>query len=656
MTAAEHEEELHRGGGGGASPSFRDAEYGSMALATEVGRHYSIPIQGSIQDEDCGLLFRHDRHDRQQQDSPAPSTASSTEAESEGFLSERPTIVAAARRGCCCGGSGGSIRPLDDAWFRCLGFAENPLQSTTATGERNSAAADLRLSMLSNFSTAYNILNISFALPIMKGLYPTTATAASGAANVDDGSLCSSALIAGMIVGQVAGGALGDALGRHRAMTVVMACQVLASLLSACVVDDFSFFHTSGGMGGSNNNSHAVSIYHVLAATRFVLGLGAGGVYPLAATLTAESSKASGGTRAKSVALAFSSQGMGYLAVPVIAYLIVAGTMGTNSNNNNNNNVETTTTTTGRWTADFAWRLLLALGALPGIVLTVLRTRRRLPEKQRRLTLAERLPSVTGPEKPGVQPRVVPVSITDAIGMERNLWRKMMGTGGCWLLFDILFYGNTLFQPVVLSAAFGKSETVQKAARDSAILALMALPGYFVSVYAVGKQSPRFIQIQGFFVMGMLYLCIGVLFETLAGHKIVLLVVYGATFFFSNYGPNATTYMLPSMTFSRACRSTLNGVCAACGKAGALIGTMVFVAAADRYGHQAVFLACALLSFVGCIITLACVPGKVGTVDPDEDEYQSMTGQERFEAEARLSSVPIKLVYSQPSLVDFLEE
>lgn len=38
------------------------------------------------------------------------------------------------------------------------------------------------------------------------------------------------------------------------------------------------------------------------------------------------------------------------------------------------------------------------------------------------------------------------------------------------------------------------------------------------------------------------------------------------TFFFSNFGPNSTTFMLPSLTFPDQVRGSLNGISAASGK------------------------------------------------------------------------------------------
>lgn len=505
---------------------------------------------------------------------------------------------------------------LSDLLFYVLGFESNPLcdddddEDVPNGNGRNSASADLSLSMLSNFSTAYNIISISLSLQMMKRIYLT--------ATPRDSSICSSALIAGMIVGQLTLGALGDILGRHRAMAVVMLLQVVSAFGSAL-----------------STSFCGLSVFEVLACWRFLLGLGCGGVYPLAATLTTESSN-SGKEKGKLVALTFSFQGVGYLTVPIVALLVVK--------------------VFGE-TSDIGWRILLGLGSVPGALLTIGRYKNSsnsILVKQRHdetLSSGEATPlqvetSCRVQRQVPSKGRAVPVSIVNAISFEKSLFRKLLGTAGSWLLFDVLFYGNTLFQPVVLSAAFGASESVAMVSVHSLLIALMALPGYYMTVWAVGKQTPRFIQLQGFFSMGVLYLVIGVLFKLLARHSTLLLVVYGSTFFFSNYGPNATTFMLPSMTFSKPCRSTLNGLSAACGKVGALVGASVFVWASHSFGQQMVFLCCSLLSFAGCFLTIVGVAEDVGQHDDDEEEHpttdDSQTDQKPM----------MRMVYSHPSIFD----
>lgn len=195
---------------------------------------------------------------------------------------------------------------------------------------------------------------------------------------------------------------------------------------------------------------------------------------------------------------------------------------------------------------------------------------------------------------------------------------------GTWFLFDVVFYGNTLFQPVVVKTAFGYDENnggeggdeftnLVRNIRDSMILSLIALPGYFVSVALIGSricfkyiQTPRFIQIQGFAVMAGLYFIIGASWDSLIQHHWLLIFLYGSTFFFSNYGPNTTTFMLPSLTFSPDCRSTLNGMSAASGKVGALIGSIMFEPVTAKYGDSTVMSLCAGISILAGIITMYC--------------------------------------------------
>ena len=115
--------------------------------------------------------------------------------------------------------------------------------------------------MISNFSTSYNVVNISLVLPILKELH-------SGITDKDTAVVASS-LLAGMVFGQLMGGALGDSwLGRMGALQLVMALQIVASLVSA--------------LAGLGRDSSPESIFLWLAGWRFVLGVGCGGVYPLA--------------------------------------------------------------------------------------------------------------------------------------------------------------------------------------------------------------------------------------------------------------------------------------------------------------------------------------------------------------------------------------
>jgi PHS family inorganic phosphate transporter-like MFS transporter len=456
--------------------------------------------------------------------------------------------------------------------------------------------------MVSNFSTSYNVVNISLVLPILQSIF-----------NVSDEeeATCASSLLAGMMVGQVLGGALGDSfLGRLGALRVVMAIQIASSIGSALVP----------------NSTH---LFSALAIWRFLLGIGAGGVYPLAAVLSAEQGDQAHAPKLEDetpeerrqqlhrVVIVFSMQGVGFLAVPLLTVPLLYAT----------DNL------------DLVWRLVLGFGSLPGLLLVALQYKLHRSSLQERHTVPVREPQedeeADVPHEDGVireshsvlhaehsEAETSTAAVDEAVTHSPSLWnsikhepqlgRKLVGTAGAWFVFDVLFYGNTLFQPIVMETAFGGGggeDALRRVATDSLILSLIALPGYILSAIVMGKrvcyitQTPRFVQMEGFVVMGMLYAIIGSYWSYLKRVPWLLVLLYGSTFFFANYGPNTTTFIFPSLVYSPECRSTLNGISAAAGKAGALFGATLFEPAARDFGDDKVMLICAGVSVLGFAIT-----------------------------------------------------
>lgn len=124
----------------------------------------------------------------------------------------------------------------------------------------------------------------------------------------------------------------------------------------------------------------------------------------------------------------------------------------------------------------------------------------------------------------------------------------------------LVFHSPQLFEPLVLEAAFGSHssnatdgyELLQTTVRDSLVISLLSLPGYFVTVFVIGRrtcvcrsirssssstrygsascfpceQTPAYIQMQGFFIMFMLYSIIGLFWSSLKHIQWLLLVLY----------------------------------------------------------------------------------------------------------------------------------
>jgi PHS family inorganic phosphate transporter-like MFS transporter len=52
------------------------------------------------------------------------------------------------------------------------------------------------------------------------------------------------------------------------------------------------------------------------------------------------------------------------------------------------------------------------------------------------------------------------------------------------------------------------------------------------------------------------------------------MILYGLTFFFSNFGPNTTTFIVPAELVPARFRSTCHGISGAAGKVGPIIGSV----------------------------------------------------------------------------------
>ena len=68
-----------------------------------------------------------------------------------------------------------------------------------------------------------------------------------------------------------------------------------------------------------------------------------------------------------------------------------------------------------------------------------------------------------------------------------------------------------------------------------------------------------------------------------------------------------TTFVLPAETFPKEIRSTYNGICAACGKLGAVVGVFGFGPLSRITSFPMVMSICAVISIVGAGLSYFCI-------------------------------------------------
>ncbi|KAK8954635.1 putative inorganic phosphate transporter 1-8 [Platanthera zijinensis] len=251
--------------------------------------------------------------------------------------------------------------------------------------------------------------------------------------------------------------------------------------------------------------------------------------------------------------------------------------------------------------ADYVWRIILIIGALPAALTYYWRM--KMPETARYTALvAKNAKQVASDMSKVLQLEIEQEQdkldrfTTDA-GNNFGLFSKqflrrhgvhLLGTTTTWFLLDIAFYSQNLFQKDIFSAigwipkaaSMNALEETFKIAKAQSLIALCGtVPGYWFTVALIDVIGRFTIQVLGFSMMTifMLGLAIFYTFWRTPGHHIGFIVMYGFTFFFANFGPNSTTFIVPAEIFPARLRSTCHGISAAAGKLGAIVGSFGFL-------------------------------------------------------------------------------
>ncbi|MHB1952273.1 MAG: MFS transporter [Sulfobacillus sp.] len=143
----------------------------------------------------------------------------------------------------------------------------------------------------------------------------------------------------------------------------------------------------------------------------------------------------------------------------------------------------------------------------------------------------------------------------------RRFGWQLFGCAMSWLLLDLAFYSQNLFQPDVFATsglippAFTMDgiEELFVISRAQIIVALVStVPGYWFTVFTVDRLGRLPIQYGGFILMTLFMGLLSGLYATLKGSQpLGFAALYALTFFFANWGPNSTTFVLPSELFAR---------------------------------------------------------------------------------------------------------
>ena len=90
------------------------------------------------------------------------------------------------------------------------------------------------------------------------------------------------------------------------------------------------------------------------------------------------------------------------------------------------------------------------------------------------------------------------------------------------------------------------------------------------------------------------------------------LIIYGLSYFFTEFGPNATTFVYPAELFPVEGRTTGHGVASAMSKIGGFVGVFTFPLLMAWHGLLTAEMGAAAASVLGLVVTLTLLPETKG--------------------------------------------
>ncbi|KAK7396434.1 hypothetical protein VNO78_17437 [Psophocarpus tetragonolobus] len=425
------------------------------------------------------------------------------------------------------------------------------------------------------FTDAYDLFCVSLVTKLLGRIYyhvdgapkpgtlpPNVSAAVNGVA------------FCGTLSGQLFFGWLGDKMGRKKVYGMTLMLMVICSVGSG-----LSFGHSPK------------SVMATLCFFRFWLGFGIGGDYPLSATIMSEYSNKK--TRGAFIAAVFAMQGFGILAGGIFAIIISAAFKA--KFDAPPYEVDPAGSTVPE--ADYIWRIIVIVGALPAALTYYWRM--KMPETARYTALVAKntkqaaadMSKVLQVEIQAEPQKEEPEKKSYGLFSKEFLSRHglhLLGTTSTWFLLDIAFYSQNLFQKDIFSAigwippakTMNAIDEVYRIARAQTLIALCStVPGYWFTVALIDKIGRFAIQLMGFFFMTVFMFALAIPYDhwTHKDNRIGFVVMYSLTFFFANFGPNATTFVVPAEIFPARFRSTCHGISSASGKLGAIVGAFGFL-------------------------------------------------------------------------------
>ncbi|CAE7288607.1 GIT1 [Symbiodinium microadriaticum] len=381
------------------------------------------------------------------------------------------------------------------------------------------------------------------------------------------------AMYAGAIMGMIVMGPASDYIGRRLGLILCSVITLLGALLSA--------------LAWSEN---------ALIAARILTGVGMGGEYPLASAHSAESSeKTSDGARNIALLYLFGS-GFGQALCPLVTYIMEEAGV----------------------PHELLWRWIFGVGVMLsacGLVLRYLTTQNSQKFVESKKAERKHHDSTWTILSP--------------------YWRALLGTAGCWFLFDIVEYGLKQNDAAIFSenASASYAESILQVLWSR----LCVIPSLIFAPWFLTKVSSKRVQLIGFVGCGVANLILAVAYEELRELSTLFFVFYILQLSFQSL-PGVTTMAISAEIYPSMVRGAAAGISAACGKLGATVGSYLFSELKNLGEIRAIFWTVFVTSALAMLLTALGTPYYNGNTLDEADEL-ARNGKPRQ---------AVKMLYSGP--------
>ncbi|MBE9222133.1 MFS transporter [Cyanobacterium stanieri LEGE 03274] len=419
----------------------------------------------------------------------------------------------------------------------------------------------------------FDFFVIGIALPFLRLDFALTPT---------DTAMIAVSAIAGALVGSLTLGAITDKIGRQKMLLIDVFLLISASV--ACALSPNTTF---------------------LIISRFLVGVGIGADYPISVAYITENVPSR--YRGRMVIGAFAFQAIGTVIGALIGIVVIDYFQSFYGQN-------------PMVAIHYAWRFMLGIGALFGVLVGILRLKFLLESPFYYINRGE-YEKASQSASILLEKEVILTPETEAMEKQEvlsygalfsNKYRiNTLFASIPWFLQDIATYGIGIFTPTIIAFLALNNESdflVQqiKSAQGAIVVDSFLVLGFILAVLLINKLGRIFLQVTGFLGMavGLFLLGVSSFFPEQSFNNIGLILMGFFLFnLFMNGGPNSTTFLLSGEVFPSSIRASGAGFAGAIAKAGAILGAYLLPLVQEKIGVDNVLFILSICCVLGAIIT-----------------------------------------------------